>query len=71
MITTMAAEYCDVCKKDTHRCEYYPMGRSRQHGKCLECDQKDPRTQTAHQSRDSRYCVECDRNHRSATPRQT
>ena len=64
-ITTTASEYCDVCKKETHRCEYYPAGRSRQHAKCLECDRKDPRNSDGHQSQDSRYCIDCDKNHRA------
>jgi len=59
-------EYCDVCKTDTKRCQYYPAGRSRQHGKCLECDQKDPRTPQARQNRDNRYCSECDHAHHLA-----
>jgi hypothetical protein len=68
MITT-TLEYCDVCKTETKRCQYYPAGRSRRHGKCLECDRKDPRNPEAYQSKDSRYCCECDRNHHLATPR--
>jgi hypothetical protein len=66
---TSAPEYCDVCKKETLRCEYYPMGRSRQHRKCLECDTRDPKNSVPPQTRDRRYCIECDRNHRAAMPR--
>jgi len=57
-------EYCEVCKTETERCQYYPAGRSRQHGRCLKCDQKDPRSAGGHQSGDLRYCNECDRMHR-------
>ena len=64
MIT--GAQYCDVCKADTKRCQYYPAGRSRQHGKCLECDRKDPRTPQARHNRDNRYCSECDHAHHLA-----
>jgi hypothetical protein len=60
---SMAAEYCDVCKTETKRCEYYPAGRSRRHGKCLECDRKDPRAPAGSRAKDGRYCLECDRNH--------
>jgi len=63
-------DYCDVCKSETPRCQYYPVGRSRQHGKCLECDRKDPRNPQAYQNKDVRYCTECDRNHRLTVPRQ-
>ena len=62
MIST-APEYCDVCKLNTPRCQYYPAGRSRRHGKCLECDRKDPRSPQGSRSKDSRYCLECDRSH--------
>jgi hypothetical protein len=58
------SKYCDVCKADTKRCQYYPKGRSRQHDKCMECDRKDCRNFEAHQSSDPRYCIECDYNHR-------
>ena len=58
---SMAAEYCETCKIDTKRCEYYPAGRSRRHGKCLECDRKDPRSPKGFGSKDARYCNECDR----------
>lgn len=56
-----ASEYCDICKIATKRCEYYPPGRSRRHGKCLECDRKDPRTPKDFRSKDARYCCACDR----------
>lgn len=59
-------DYCEVCKAETERCQYYPAGRSRQHGKCLECDRTDPRSVIANQNRDPRYCKECDRNHHLA-----
>jgi hypothetical protein len=58
-------EYCDVCKMETARCQYYPAGRSRMHGKCLECDRKDIRNPAPQGSRDSRYCGECDQHHQS------
>ena len=60
-MNAISAKYCDVCKADTKRCQYYPKGRSRQHDRCLECDRKDRRNSESHQSSDSRYCVECDR----------
>jgi hypothetical protein len=53
--------YCDVCKAETQRCEYYPKGRSRQHGKCLECDKKDPTRPAGYRSSNPRYCYECAR----------
>jgi hypothetical protein len=56
-------KYCDVCKRETKRCQYYPKGRSRQHDQCLECDARDPR-QASLESTDARYCITCDRNHR-------
>ena len=59
-------EYCDLCKKDTPRCQYYPAGRSRQHGRCLECEKKDVRNARPYKSVDSRYCGECDRIHQLA-----
>ena len=65
LITTLV--FCETCKADTARCEYYPAGRSRQHGKCLECDRKDIRNPRP--SGDKRYCVECDRNHRTPPDR--
>jgi len=58
-------DYCEVCKAETERCRYFPAGRSRQHGKCLACDRKDPRN-TGLKSSDPQYCIECDRNHRLA-----
>jgi hypothetical protein len=57
-------DYCEVCKADTERCQYYPAGRSRQHGRCLQCDRNDPRSSSSHQSTDARYCKDCDRNRR-------
>jgi len=57
-------EYCEVCKAQTERCQYFPAGRSRQHGRCLACDRKDPRSAGGYQSTDARYCNECDHNHR-------
>ena len=60
------SKYCAVCKAVTKRCQYYPKGRSRPHGLCLECDRKDYRNSGVSQSGDPRYCVECDRNHRLA-----
>jgi hypothetical protein len=54
-------EHCDICKTETKRCEYYPKGRSRRHGKCLRCDEKDPAHPEGYRSRDPRYCYECDR----------
>ena len=65
-MTAVFSKYCDVCKADTKRCQYYPKGRSRQHDRCLECDRKDRRNSEAYESSDSRYCVECDRNQRLA-----
>ena len=60
-IFAAASEYCDICTTPTKRCEYYPAGRSRRHGKCLECDRKDPRTPKDFQRKDVRYCYECNR----------
>ena len=60
------SEYCDVCKTATKRCEYYPAGRSRKHGMCLECDARNPRNPVGYRSADPRYCIECDRNYRIA-----
>jgi hypothetical protein len=66
MVTTMTSttisKYCDICKADTNRCEYYPKGRSRQHERCLECDRKDTRNSNSSKSSDARYCIECDAN---------
>jgi hypothetical protein len=56
--------FCDRCKIETRRCEYYPKGRSRQHGMCLVCDSKDPKHPEGHKSRDPGVCYECDRNRR-------
>lgn len=67
--TRAVTEFCDVCKAETERCQYYPIGRSRQHGRCLECDRKDARNPTPYQNKDRRYCSECDRNRQLATPR--
>jgi hypothetical protein len=61
-MNTTISKYCDVCKADTKRCQYYPQGRSRQHDLCLECDRKDRRNSEAFPSSDARYCIECDRN---------
>jgi hypothetical protein len=55
------SEHCEICKTETKRCEYYPKGRSRQHGKCLQCDANDPKRLEGYRKRDPRYCVECDR----------
>jgi len=55
--------YCETCKRDTKRCQYYPAGRSRQHGKCLECDRNDIRNSGSYKVKDSRYCIDCDRAH--------
>jgi hypothetical protein len=63
-MTATLAKYCDVCKADTHRCEYYPKGRSRQHDSCLECDRRDARNAESPVSSDRRYCVACDRDRR-------
>jgi hypothetical protein len=63
-MTAMILRYCDVCKTETQRCEYYPKGRSRQHNACLECNRKDPRIAEGYRSTDPRYCAECDRNQR-------
>jgi hypothetical protein len=63
-MNTVVSKYCDVCKTETERCQYYPKGRSRQHDTCLKCDRNDPRTPERYRSRDSRYCTECDRAHR-------
>ena len=60
MIATVT-KYCETCKTETKRCQYYPKGRSRAHDLCLECDRKDPRTPEGYRSRDPRYCNECDR----------
>jgi hypothetical protein len=65
-MTATFTDYCDVCKTQTARCQYYPAGRSRQHAKCLACDRADPRNAAGLQSTDPRYCNECDRNHRLA-----
>jgi hypothetical protein len=62
-MTSTSTQYCDVCKTETERCQYYPAGRSRQHGKCLECDRKDVRNSRVYVSKDKRYCGECDRTH--------
>ena len=59
-------EYCETCKAETERCQYYPVGRSRQHGRCLQCDRTDPRYAAVAQSGDKRYCRDCDRAHRLA-----
>jgi len=63
---TATLEYCETCKTDTPRCQYYPKGRSRRHGKCLECDRKDPRNPAGFKRKDARYCYECDRSHNLA-----
>jgi hypothetical protein len=60
-VNLVTSEQCDICKTETKRCEYYPKGRSRKHGKCLECDAKDPQRPEGYKSRDPRYCYECDR----------
>ena len=62
-MTTTSSQYCETCKTETERCQYYPAGRSRQHGKCLECDRKDVRNARVVVSKDKRYCSECDRIH--------
>ncbi len=62
-MTAASVQFCDVCKKDTERCQYYPVGRRRQHAKCLECDRNDIRNVRAHLTHDKRYCTECDRIH--------
>jgi hypothetical protein len=53
------SEYCDLCKTVTRRCAYYQKGRSRQHGKCLTCDSRDPARAEGYNSRDHRLCYEC------------
>ena len=53
--------FCDVCKTETRRCEYYPRGRSRQHGKCLQCDKNDPTHTVGYRSSNPSYCYDCDR----------
>lgn len=68
ILTPTLFAVCDVCRANTRRCEYYPPGRSRQHGKCLECERKDPRIQEGYGSTDPRYCVECDRIRRAEKP---
>ena len=55
------SEPCETCNTETKRCEYYPKGRSRQHGKCLQCDANDPKRPEGYRNRDPRYCYECDR----------
>ena len=60
MLPTTAV-HCDICKASTKRCEYYPKGRSRQHGRCLECDRKDPKHPEGSRSSDPRYCYDCNR----------
>jgi hypothetical protein len=60
-MTATIVRYCDVCKTETQRCEYYPKGRSLRHNVCLECNRKDPRITEAYRSTDPRYCTECDR----------
>jgi hypothetical protein len=62
---TASKTYCETCKIDTEKCQYYPAGRSRQHGACLECDRTDPRSMGAPQSTDARYCKGCDRARRT------
>jgi len=57
-------KFCEVCKAETKRCQYYPKGRSRQHDMCLKCDKEDRRHTQDAPSSDSRYCIECDRAHR-------
>jgi hypothetical protein len=58
--------YCEVCKAETDRCQYYPKGRSRQHDRCLECDRHDPRVPENLRTTDPRYCSDCDRTRRLA-----
>jgi hypothetical protein len=31
VMSLTATEYCESCKASTKRCEFYPIGRSRQH----------------------------------------
>ena len=59
-MNTTLLEYCDVCKAATRKCEYYPKGRSRQHGKCLECAKRDAKHPESYRSSDPRYCYACD-----------
>lgn len=51
--------YCDVCKATTERCEFYPQGRSRQHGRCLRCDKNDSRTPAEYKPAKREYCYAC------------
>jgi hypothetical protein len=59
VMSLTATEYCESCKAYTKRCEFYPVGRSRQHGKCLECDRKDPKHPENYRSLKPQYCYEC------------
>ena len=68
-MTTTTLEYCEICKAETPRCQYYPAGRSRQHGKCLKCDSTDTRNPRPFETQDRRYCGDCDRNHQLAGKR--
>ena len=58
IMSPSSTEYCESCKAYTKRCEFYPVGRSRQHGKCLECDRKDPKHGDNYR-RKPQYCYEC------------
>ena len=62
-MTVVMTAYCDVCKTETPRCEYYPAGRSRQHGKCLTCDRNDIRNPRPNANSASRYCGDCENNY--------
>jgi hypothetical protein len=59
-MSPQATEYCESCKSNTRRCEYYPVGRSRQHGRCLECDRKDTLHPAGYRNRNPGYCYTCD-----------
>jgi hypothetical protein len=59
VMSPATTEYCEACKAHTKRCEFYPVGRSRQHGTCLECDRKDPRRPENYRSLKPQYCYAC------------
>lgn len=56
----MTSEYCETCHANTKRCEFYPTGRSRQHGRCLECDLRDAKRPEDYHNRNRDYCFTCD-----------
>ena len=60
MTPQTVSEYCESCKVNTRRCEFYPVGRSRQHGACLQCDRQDPTHPEGYRDRNPQYCYACD-----------